>query len=265
MNEPDQEQIEYWLEVAKEGIDEKLDSLNSGFYEKENIPIQSHYLGLAMEYASLARARFLNRDPIDEVREQLANAAKNMMKSFIMAYDKTDPDYQGGSTDWSCVSETRAIAGMNYALISGDFNLSKEMASWFQDRHDGFKMDIEVNRYAHALAETLKGNVEGARSILLLQLEEYKKKPAKKGFRLNYFTLSTTLSGISERDEKKFNDGLLAQLEFYQSYARGEAEGTTDEFICDNAVALANLGIFSGLNVTVVYDTLPKGLLLSAS
>ena len=54
------------------------------------------------------------------------------------------------------------------------------------------------------------------------------------------------------------------QLEFYQGDAQGELKDTDEEFICDYAVALANLGLHHGLAVTVEHDTLPPGLLIRA-
>ncbi|MBU1171283.1 MAG: immunity 49 family protein [Proteobacteria bacterium] len=264
MNKPEQEQIDHWLKVTTNHIKKDWELYHEGFYEKENISIQSVYAGFALDNSSLARAKFLNGDPIKDVRNQFAQAAKYMMKSFTMAYDPSDSDYQGESTDWSCVSETNAIEGMDYALMSGDFDLASKLASLFQNRLDGYTMAIEVNRYAHTLANVLTNKKEGAMKWLNHQMADYKKKPAQKGYRLNYYTLSLALEGILEFDEKKFNQGLLEHLEFYQNDAQGELKDTDEEFICDDAVALANLGIKHGLAVTVEYDTLPKGLLINS-
>ena len=35
-----------------------------------------------------------------------------------------------------------------------------------------------------------------------------------------------------------------------------------ERYICDHAVALANLGTFFGLSITIEHDLLPKGLLI---
>jgi len=51
------------------------------------------------------------------------------------------------------------------------------------------------------------------------------------------------------------------QLDFYQGDAQGELKDTDEEFICDYAVALANLGLHYGLAVIVEHATLPKGLM----
>ena len=90
-----------------------------------------------------------------------------------------------------------------------------------------------------------------------------KKKPPRQGYEKNYHTLITTLYGIVTRDEKRFNEGLLMQLEFYRiAEAEGEYRNTPQGFICDDAVALANLGLHEGLAVTVEHDLLPRGLLI---
>lgn len=264
MSIPEQQQIDYWLKNANERINRKHQLYNEKFYEKENIPIQSHYTGLGLWHASLARAKFLNGDPIEEVRAEFAKASQCIMKSFTMAYDKSDPDYQGEKIEWSSVSETKAIRGMNYALMSGNFDLSCEIASWFQDRLDGHKMDLCVNRYAHALSLMLQNKPDEAIPFLANQLNDYNKRPPKSIGDKNYYSLILTLLSIIKNDEKKFNKGLLKQLEIYQSQAQGELKDTDEEFICDHSVALANIGIKLGLKVTVEYDTLPKGLLIKA-
>ncbi|VAX00304.1 hypothetical protein MNBD_GAMMA20-1708, partial [hydrothermal vent metagenome] len=53
-------------------------------------------------------------------------------------------------------------------------------------------------------------------------------------------------------------------LSFYESYAQGEGKDTDYEFICSEAVALANLGLHFKLNVTAEHYTLPKGMLIES-
>jgi len=69
------------------------------------------------------------------------------------------------------------------------------------------------------------------------------------------------LLGIANQDGALFNKGLQMQLDFYQGDAQGELKDTDEEFICDYAVALANLGLHYGLAVIVEHATLPKGLM----
>ena len=288
MNKPDQEQIDYWVEQSKYQIDRKHKLYEAGFQKEKNLPIQGMYTSLSLVHASLARAKFLNGDPIGEVRAEFARAARCMLKSFTMAYDPNDPDYLGdkwpppnpqytgkpgsvveakwedpgyGEVSWADVCETWFIDGINYALMAADFALARELASWFQDSPDGYKMDIDVNRYAHALKHAVLAERDLALDFLLGQLRDYEARPPRTPGDRNYHTLITALHGIVTRDEKRFNEGLLMQIEFYAREGVGEYRNTDEEFICDNAVALANLGLHRGLAVTMEHGLLPKGLL----
>lgn len=261
-NTPDQEQIDHWISVSEDGIREKWELYRGGFYQQENLPIQGMYSTLALKHASLARARFLNGDPIDEVRAEFAEAARHVLKAFRMTYDSSDKDYQGDSPNTTYVEETGFVEGVNYACMAGDFDLAAELSHWWRDPAHG-TMPRPINGYVHAYAHLLKDERLQARELLDALMAEYQKKPAKgAGWRMNYFTLTVALSGIAHRDANQFNEGLKAQLLFYQSEAKGESRNTTGEFICDNAVALANLGLRHGLQVTVQYPTLPPGLLI---
>jgi len=91
------------------------------------------------------------------VHAEFTNAARCTLKSFTMAYDDSDSDYQGEKADLSCNSETIMIRGLNYALMAADFELAEALAGWFRNRPNGLRMDIEVNRYVHALKHALLG------------------------------------------------------------------------------------------------------------
>jgi len=286
---PDQESIDSWLEVAKKSITRKWELFNNGFYEENELPQQGLYNTLSGLHADLGRALFLNKSYIEEVRHVFTEATDHMLKNFKMAYDKTDPDYLGdkwppknpnytghkdseieakwlnpeyGQVSWANVSETDAIEGMNYALMAANFKLAKDLALIYQDTPDGDKLSIQSNRYAHALASFLKGKRIDAWGILREQMKVYEKKPPKSAGAKNYHSLITALFGIIDENEKQFNGGLALQLKLYESETKGELKDTDQEFICDDAVALANLGLHHGLAVTVEHDTLPKGLLI---
>ena len=126
-------------------------------------------------------------------------------------------------------------------------------------------MDPEVNDYAFALKYTLLNDDEKALSILKPRLEKYLKKPPKGGYKRNYYTLTTALVGILEKDEALFNEGLAMQLHFHLGDARGEYKNMPQGYICDDAVALANLGLHRGLSVTTADYRLPPGLLIEKS
>lgn len=261
----EQQDISHWVSSNKVQIDKKWKLYHSGFYEQENLPVQGMYISLALFHASLAGAKYLDLDPIEDVRIEFARASRCILKSFTMAYDDTDSDYQGEKSELGCTSEGDFIEGINYALMAADFDLAKELATWFRDPVNGKLMDAEINNYAHSLKSILVEDRDAALTLLKRQMDAYDSKPPKKrGYRKNYQTLTTALYGIADKNEKLFNQGLRMQLEFYQSYAEGEAKNTSEEFICDQAVALANLGIHNGLKVSAEQETLPKGLLMDA-
>jgi hypothetical protein len=264
MNQPEQEQIDHWLNNARYQIERVWRLNREGFHEKHGVSLQTVHTSVALDYASLARAKFLNGDPLEEVRAEFATAARHVMKSFTMAYDESDPDYQGEAAELSAVSETTAIRGFNYVLMAADFALAAAIGCSYRDRPDGYKLAIDTNRYTNALALALQDRLEEAKSVLDAQFSDYTKRPPKSPADRNYYTLINTLYGILERSEQRFNEGLEAQLKIYQGIARGELKNTDEEFICDYAVALANLGPHHGLKVTVEHDTLPKGLLFQS-
>jgi hypothetical protein len=262
MNQPAQNQIDHWIAESHNAITEKWELRKSGFYEKENLPVQGMYCSLSSFHASLARAKFLNGDPLEEVHAEFANATRHVIKSFAMAYDESDPDYQGDAAELSWVSEGIGIEGMNWALMSADFKLAAEMAGHYRTRPDGDMLSLRSNRYANALALTIRDKRQPALELLVAQFEDYKKKPPKSPADRNYYSLILALYGIVAGEREKFLEGLELQLKSYRGYAKGEGKDTDEEFICDHAVALAILGIHHGLEVTDEYEMLPKGLLI---
>lgn len=259
---PDQDQIDHWKSVYSNGIDRRFQLMEQGFHIKKGIPFQDVYDGFAMDYSGLGRARFLNGDPLEEVRAGFHQAAQSTRRAFAIVYDSTDDLYQTDNTKFSSVSERQFVEGVYYALMAADFDLAAELARWFQDRPNGKKMDPEVNDFAFALKHTLLGDSEKALALLRPRLDNYLKKPPKGGYKRNYYTLTTALVGILEMDEALFNEGLTLQLHFHLGDARGEYKNMPQGYICDDAVALANLGIHHGLNVTVTDYRLPAGLLI---
>jgi hypothetical protein len=262
MNQPAQNQIDHWLVDSQQTIARKWELRNSGFYEKENLPLQGMYCSLSSSHASLARAKFLNGDPLEEVRAEFANAARHVMKSFTMAYDESDPDYLGDAADLEEVSETIGIEGMNWALMSADFELAAEMGRHYRTRPDGDMLSLRSNRYANALALTLQERQKEALPLLLAQFEDYKKKPPKSPAARNYYSLILALFGIVAKEREKFHQGIELQLKSHWPYAKGEGKDTDEEFICDHAVALTILAQRNLLWPKVAQNMLPGGLLL---
>lgn len=263
-HEPDQDQIDYWLNGPRERIEDDWAHFLGGFYEREGIPIQAFYTGLGSEYAALGRAKHLNGEPIDEVRECFTEAARHVLKSFRMAYDPSDPDYLGDQANYANVTELDFFDGAYWALMAADRALAAELAGWFRDPPDGDIEPSEVNGYAHALAMLMRRETQQARERLRVLTDLFARKPVKGGgWRLNFHSLFVALHGIGEGDVARFNEGLKQQLAFYdREFAHGEDQNTPKEYICDEAVALANLGIGYGLSVTIQHDLLPPGLLV---
>src|SRR5690606_11507931 len=117
---------------------------------------------------------------------------------------------------FATVTERSFIEGVYYALIANDFVLTKELSLWFRDTPDNDPMSPEVNDFAFALKCTLLGDIEKALTILHPRLDKYLKKPPKGGYKRNYFSLTTALVGILEKNEERFNEGLEMQLKFYK-------------------------------------------------
>ena len=271
---PEQQQIDHWLKVSNEDIARKTKKFKSGLYQIKDLPIQAFYAGIASSHADLAYAQFLNGEAPEIYRANFSKATSNIIISFTMAYDKNDPDYVGdkketdfsgfgyGCVSWFKVAEDVFIEGFHYALMGADLKLAKELAKLFDNPPNGYLMDKEINRYAHALKCVALAEKEQGKALLKQTIDEGKGKKTKNPLKLNYQTLSHALYGILDNDEALFNRGLELQLNLHEPYARGEAKDTSEEFICGNAVALANLAIAYKIPVTVEHHLLPKGMLI---
>lgn len=262
---PDQDQIDHWMAVKINNLQRTKEDFASGYYVTRGIPFQDVFNGDAMDYSGLGRACFLNGNPINEVLDTFRQAAQSTLRAFHIVYDPADALYNADNTSFSSVNERQFIEGIYFALIANDFEIAAELARWFRDRTNGKKMDPEVNDFAFALKYTLLDEHEKALSILRPRLDKYLKKPPKGGYKRNYYTLTTALVGILEKKADLFNEGLVLQLHFHLGDARGEYKNMPQGYICDDAVALANLGLHYGLGVTVSDYRLPPGLLIGTS
>ena len=276
----EQETIDDWIEISTETIKRRDKYLRTGWYQQRNLPLQVHYSGKAGDYATVARAQSLINNPIEEVRHGFREAATNILKCFSMAYNVNDHDYLGdkpkpegqpsagyGQVSWPRVNEIKCIEGINYALMANDFTTAEQLAYWYQDRGDGVKMDLDVNRYAFAYKYVLLDKKDEAQALLQETIDDcIQNKPTHPGD-INYFTLSLTLQGIAMGSNKLFTEGLQQQLHFYEKTMTPADDGwdTEEEFFCDHAIALANLGLRHGLPVTVEHPLMPKRLLIDKS
>jgi len=151
--------------------------------------------------------------------------------------------------------------------MAANFDTAQKLAGLFQDRKDGKTKPPCINRYVHALKHALLHEKEQGLALLTLTLEDFAAKPPNRGYKANYFNLSQTLYGVLSNDEVLFNQGLEQVLTFYKK-SRIPADdlwNTDYEFICDDAVALANLGLSYNLKVTIEHELLPKRLLINSS
>ena len=277
MKAPEQEDIDYWIQNSLEMIDERNTDLKQAYYEKQDLSIQVHYAGKADDYAGLARALTL-QGLTAEAKENFSTAAELVLKCFSIAYNINDHDYLGdqprpkstlrsgfGEVDDTLVNEIQLIEGINFALMGNDFYTAEQIAHWYQNTPDGYKMDPDVNRYAFAYKFALLNEFEKGKPLLKETIEYCLQNKPKHPGDINFFTLSMTLQGILYKNSELFNEGLQHQLDFYKKTVIPAEDywDTYYEYICDHAVALANLAIHHGLAVTVEHDLLPKGLLIS--
>ena len=277
-NKPEQQQIDFWLEDAERDVQRILKYRDNGFefYKKENLPIQTGYRALANYYADLGYAQFLSGAPRDVFRASFTTAAEYIIKVFKMTYDKNDPDYVGdkpptdhagfgwGCLDWWAVNEQKFITGEQYALIGANFDKAKELAEWYRNVPEEYQSDEIVHqRFAHALKFAVMGVKDPGKSLLWKSLTEMHGKKTKDPFKLNYLNQTQTLYGILDNDEERFNQGLELQVAMHLIWVKQEdAVDTPYEYICDDAVALANLGIGFGMKLTFEHYTLPEGLVM---
>jgi len=261
-NVPDQEQIDHWLKVNLDSLNVTAQDWANGYYVDNNISPQSVFSSDAVTYASLGRTQFLNSDPLEQVHESYRKAGSAVLRGFKIVYDTTDKFYEPEPKTLRAAHEAEFMEGAFYALIANDYSLAKELASIFQTHPRGPFMDPEVCDFCFGLKYTLLDDDQQALSILKPRLEKYLKKPPKGGYRRNYYTLTAALTGILEKDDDQFNEGLEMQLKFYKGQIPSEYKNTDEEFVCDKAVALANLGLHRGLNLTIENDLLPPGLLI---
>ncbi|MBI3775477.1 MAG: immunity 49 family protein [Gammaproteobacteria bacterium] len=266
---PDREDVEWWIEISLKHIAKEQKNIEAG--ERD----QAIYTSMYLNYMDLGRSRYMHgiwflhlpREAVKDARAAFQKAAECIEMSFRMAYDPALPEYLGNQADWSCVMETDGIEGFYAAFMASDFALARRFAPWPRRSPDNAPMGEEACNYVDALQAYLRNDLTTATQLLNRNLDKFKKRPSSKGFRLNYHTLSMTLLGIVEKNAVRFNGGLAAQLEFYERFETGvnsENEDTSQEFICDDAVALANLGLWAGLKLQTQHRLMPTDLLISA-
>ncbi len=280
---PDREDAEWWIQHSLETIAKRQKRIEAG--ERD----QAFYTTMYLSYMRLGRARYLHglwfqslstRAAVKEARAAFQKAAECIEMSFCMAYDPTLPEYLGDKSDWCRVDEVYAISGFNAAFMASDFALARRFAPWPRPPPDGVRMDANVCNYVDALQAYLLNDSAEATRLLRANLTLFEQHKARlhdgdedaqedqeEGGVTNYHTLSTALLGIVEKNERRFNGGLAAHLELYARDDIGphsENYGTDEEFICDQAIALANLGLWAGLKLHTKHRLMPNDVLISA-
>ena len=241
-----------------------------------------------LDYMCLGRSRYLHglwfqsrstREAVKEARAAFQKAAECIEMSFRMAYDPVLPEYLGDQSDGCRVDEVTGISGFNAAFMAGDFALARRFAPWPRPPPDGVRMDADVCNYVDALQAYLLNDPSAATRLLRANFKLFDQHKARlqdgdedaqedqeEGGVTNYHTMSTALLGIVEKNERRFNTGLAAHLELYERDDIGphsENHGTDEEFICDQAIALANLGLWAGLKLRTQHRLMPVDLLIS--
>lgn len=247
-----------WVELADEMLDGHLIRL------KNNGPKQAKYTSLSSWSARKARAQYLRGDPVEQVRATYRQAAEYMEISFIMAYDTTSPRYIGNTDklDCSSIDEVCCLEMMNFALLANDLDYAIRVARWVQPRPSGSSLGIEVCNYVYGLKHTLLSNWEEAEKLTSDTFARHPDGlPKKQDYKTNYYTLSWGLAGILRRDDGLLNEGVAQQLAFYRGIAEGEMADTDEQYLCDNAIALAILGQKTGRTITVSGDYFARELI----
>lgn len=261
MKMPTLEQAQCWIDFSQEQIDRAYRLLQEGRRKFT----QSFHTTVGGLTADLGRSRYLAGHAISDVHGLYRRASELMEVSFIMAYDSSSPQYIGNTdkVDWSDVDEVCCLEMMNWALIAHDFEYAMKIVQWVRPSPDNDPMPPEVVHYVYALKYALEGDWQNADEMNSRSFEMYQSQaPNDNSYRHNYYSLSWALAGILRQDDAMFNEGLRQQFLFYRSYAEGEAEGTSEQYICDNALALAVLGKKTGRTITLIdEDYLPLDLI----
>lgn len=252
---PTAEEAQGWVEIAEEQLRGREVKI------REGRATQMDWIGWSEWQMSLGRARFLRGEERDRVREAFREAALGIIRSFEMAYDASSPLFLGGSSSPGAVTHVSALDGLNAGLISGEVALTHRMARLVPSTYLIKHTPKEVNSYLQGLKQLLLGEQGVARSSIGENLEDFGRRPPKSGHRRNFYTLTLTLSGIIEGDERVFNEGLLLQSQLYKSQAQGECADTPEEYIDDHLIALGRLGLDRGLSVQGEIPYLPKAML----
>ncbi|PIW59598.1 Imm49 family immunity protein [Shewanella sp. CG12_big_fil_rev_8_21_14_0_65_47_15] len=256
-----QAEIEQDIESELERIKRRRNAEASGYYQINDIEVESVDCAYAMEYAGLGMAYALHGD-WDLAKEAFHTAAEYKIKPLLMAYSPEYPNFLGDA----CTRGAQAIDVVdcfNYAMAAGDLAIAKQACGLFpaQWRPRNSKPGT-ADDFVHALHAWFSGDKIRAAGFCQKSMEAYIAKPSKKiTGRSNYYTLHLALWGIIINDQSVFDTGIQKQLEICHHEARyGEWKGMVEGHFAEYALALTNLAIQAGMKHQIIDPFIPEGL-----
>lgn len=265
---PSTDILNQWLNELRTQIDEYEAELVDGDVEFK----QSAYGNLAQSFAKKGRLLYLHDVNPTEIHQAYQEAANMMEKNFIMAYDQSSPDYIGDtdSIHWGWVDYNAAIDMIVWSLMGGDFDQTKRVAKWMDDptAKDTYDEEYEeLMQDAGWLVETLREviiNQDENRNESVLELasnirNQFRKIPDNR----HYYAMGQVIIGIINRDELLIAQGLNLQLHYYTQYIERQKNKDDTCYLCEDAVAFANLALHNDLVVRVQSLYLPSSLLIN--
>ena len=189
---------------------------------------------------------------------------KYLKESTLVRQELFEHFEKGDPVPPSYVSLTR-FWRMFFALATGDIELSRKFA-----QHNGGRFEIEQGRdhpFPINFGYTLKYFIENAdekikRMCLEKLAADCKTKPhfAFRGY-------VTVFEAILEHDSEKANRGFKEILVGHVEECKGKGDryfvGSEQEDICIWGVGMANLAVYSGLDIKIDHPLIPEELLIS--
>lgn len=216
-------------------------------------------------HMGLGRALYLKGDPVKEIRNEFVLAASQIEAMFCEVSAAPNPVI---STFNRHAAEVHALEGLVASLMANDLDAARRLSTTIQglpeSSEDGDSPLDERRHFLRTLMRYLDGQTFDTQESLRQSTRIYRnRRLSEMDARTYYFTLHTMLHGIVERNANLFNTGLAAHLEFYEWMLRnnGSEIDRPVSFICDTALAFANLGLAARLKVWTRHMLLPTTLL----
>ena len=231
----------------------------------QNVENQDAFTLSYDRHMELGRTLYLKGDSVKEVRNEFVQAASQLEAMFR---EISATPNQPASTFNPHAAEVHALEGLVATLMANDLDAARRLSTTIQgvlelcEAHD--PPTDERRNFLRTLMHYLDGRTVDTQESLRQSTRSYRNhRLSGMDARTYYFTLHTVLHGIVERNANLFNTGLAAHLEFYEWMLRnnGSELDRPVNFICDTALALANLGLAARLKVWTRHMLLPTTLL----